>query len=519
MRVTQALQRNLQQIPNAPATVDGARRHTWAQVAERVARLAGGLRALGVAPGDRVGVIALNSDRHYEVFFAVPWAGGAVVPVNYRWSAQEIAFSLDDSGTRVLFIDQAFWHLAEQLRPLVAHKLTIIAIDAEELPGADAVHDRLVASHAPVEEYPNTRDTLSGIFYTGGTTGRSKGVMLSHGNHVANTLQYITMVGALPDTVYLHAAPMFHIADALYIYAMTHIGATHIFIPRFEPAACARAIETHQVTDIILVPTMIQMLLEQPGFADFDLTCLKRMFYGASPMPEAVALDLLRKLPWVGACQLYGQTESAPLLTALEPRYHVADGPHAHRLRSAGRALPATELRIVDDLGHEMPRGEVGEIVVRSPNVMMGYWGREDATRDALRDGWLHTGDAAYMDADGFIYISDRLKDMIISGGENVYSTEVENAMYQHPDVAQCAVIGVPDEKWGERVHAIVVPRAGTRPEPAELMAHCRRLIADYKCPRSVSFREEPLPLSGAGKVLKTELRKPFWEGRARQVN
>ena len=515
MRVTQALRRNHQQIPLRIATIDGERRRTWRQLTERVARLAGGLKALGVAPGERVAVIGLNSDRHLEIFFAVPWAGGVIVPVNYRWSAAEIAFSLRDSGSRVLFIDHAFWHLVAALRELVEYPLTIICIDAA-LAGADAVHDLLIDGHAELEEYPNTRDSLSGIFYTGGTTGRSKGVMLSHGNHVANTLQYVTMVGAVEDTIYLHAAPMFHIADALYVYAITHIGGTHVFIPRFEPAACAQALEDHAVTDVILVPTMIQMLLEQARFKDFDLSRLQRMFYGASPMPEAVALDLLAKLPWVAACQLYGQTESAPLLTALVSRYHTAEG---GRLRSAGRALPATELLIVDEQGHELPRGEVGEIVVRSPNVMLGYWGREDATREALRDGWLHTGDAAYMDEEGFIFISDRLKDMIISGGENVYSTEVENAMYQHPDVAQCAVIGVPDDKWGERVHAIVVPRAGTDPAPAALMAHCRALIADYKCPRSVSFQDEPLPLSGAGKVLKTELRKPFWAGRGRQVN
>jgi long-chain acyl-CoA synthetase len=300
---------------------------------------------------------------------------------------------------------------------------------------------------------------------------------------------------------------------------ITHVAGRHIFIPRFEPRACAQALAEHAVTETILVPTMIQMLIEQPEFTAFDLSKLQRLFYGASPMPEAVALDLMAKLPWVAAWQLYGQTESAPLLTGLDARYHTTQGPYAGRLRSAGRAMPATELRIVDADDREVPRGTVGEIVARGPNVMLGYWGREDLSRATLRGGWLHTGDAAYMDDAGFIFISDRLKDMIISGGENVYSTEVENAMYQHPDVAQCAVIGVPDDKWGERVHAIVVPRAGSEPDPAALIAHCRQLIADYKCPRSVSFRGEPLPLSGAGKVLKTELRKPFWAGRDRQVN
>ncbi|MEQ8230856.1 MAG: long-chain fatty acid--CoA ligase [Gammaproteobacteria bacterium] len=518
MRVTQPLQRNLQQIPHELATIDGERRRTWAEFVDRVARLAGGLRGLGLEVGDRVAVIGLNSDRHMEVFFAVPWAGGVIVPTNYRWSAPEIAFSLNDSGTRILCIDRAFWPLVAELRTLVEHPLTVICMD-DTLDGHDAVHDELVAAHAPVEEHVARGDDISGIFYTGGTTGRSKGVMLTHANHVANTLQFAAMIGLSPEIVYLHAAPMFHIADALYIYLVTHLGARHVFIPRFEPAACAQAMQEHAVTDTILVPTMIQMLLEQPGFGDYDLGRLVRLYYGASPMPEAVAIQLIHKLPWVAAYQLYGQTEAAPLLTALDSRYHVTEGPLAGRLRSAGRAVPAVELRIVDERGEEVPRGTVGEIVARGPNIMKGYWGREDLSAETLRGGWLHTGDAAYMDDGGFIFISDRLKDMIISGGENVYSTEVENALYQHPDVAQVAVIGIPDDKWGERVHAVVVPREGARPEPADLMAFCRTLIADYKCPRSVSFRDEPLPLSGAGKLLKTELRKPFWEGRDRQVN
>ena len=518
MRVTQPLTRNLQQIPHELATVDGERRRTWAELVERIACLAGGLTGMGLAPGDRVGIIALNSDRYLEVLFAVPWAGGVVVPVNYRWSAAEIAFSLSDSGASVLFVDNEFWSLVPELRRRVDHDLKIICIDAE-LDDRDANHDELVESSDAIEEYPNLAGTVSGIFYTGGTTGRSKGVMLTHENHVSNTLQLITMVGALPETIYLHAAPTFHIADALYVYLITHIGGRHIFMPRFEPAACAQAMQDHRVTDTILVPTMIQMWLEQPGFEKFELKAFQRLFYGASPMPEAVAVDLVEKLPWVSAFHLYGQTEAAPLLTALPSRYHTAEGPDAGRLRSCGRALPAVELKIIDEKGHEVPRGTVGEIIARGPNIMKGYWGRDDLTKEAVRGGWLHTGDAAYMDDGGFFFISDRLKDMIISGGENIYSTEVENALYEHPDVGQCAVIGVPDDKWGERVHAVVVPSEGATPDADVLMAHCRGLIADYKCPRSISFRNEPLPLSGAGKILKTELRKPFWESRNRQVN
>jgi long-chain acyl-CoA synthetase len=518
MRVTQPLHRNLQQIPDQVATVDGDRTHTWAQFVDRVARLAGGLTSVGVKSGDRVGIIALNSDRYMEVVFAAPWAGAVIVPVNYRWSAAEIAFSLNDSGTRVLFVDRELWPVVAELRDQVEHPLTIISVDAV-LNGEDANLDALVSSCPAAEEVVRAPDDISGIFYTGGTTGRSKGVMLTHTNHVANTLQFATLLDLSPDVIYLHAAPMFHIADALYMYLITHLGAKHIFIPRFEPIACAKALQEHAVTDTILVPTMIQMLLEQDGFADFDLSQLQRLYYGASPMPEAVAHDLIAKLSWVRAYQLYGQTESAPLLTGLDSRYHVTSGPDAGRLRSAGRAMPAVELKIVDEQDNEVPRGEVGEIVARGANIMKGYWGRDDLSAETLRGGWLHTGDAAYMDDGGFIFISDRLKDMIISGGENVYSTEVENAMYEHDEVGQCAVIGVPDDKWGERVHAVVVPREGCTPDPDDLMRHCRKLIADYKCPRSISFRAEPLPLSGAGKVLKTELRKPFWGDKDRQVN
>ena len=518
MRITQALKRNLQQIPNELATCDGERRHTWAELVERIARLAGGLKRLGLAPGDRVGIVALNSDRYLEVFFAVPWAGGVIVPVNYRWSAAEIAYSLNDSGTTLLFVDREFWSLVPGLRSLVESELKIICIDTE--PGdSDATQDGLIDSTDGIEEHPNSGDSVSGIFYTGGTTGRSKGVMLTHENHVSNTLQLITMVGALPETIYLHAAPTFHIADAQYVYLITHIGGRHIFIPRFEPAACAQAMQDHAVTDTILVPTMIQMWLEQPGFETFDLKQFQRLFYGASPMPEAVAIDLVKKLPWVVAFHLYGQTEAAPLLTALPSRFHTAEGPDAGRLRSCGRALPAVELKIIDKQGNEAPRGTIGEIIARGPNIMKGYWGRADLTQEAVRDGWLHTGDAAYMDDGGFIFISDRLKDMIISGGENVYSTEVENALYEHPGVSQCAVIGVPDDRWGERVHAVIVLADGVEPDAAALMTHCRALIADYKCPRSISFRDEPLPLSGAGKILKTELRKPFWADKEHQVN
>jgi long-chain acyl-CoA synthetase len=312
---------------------------------------------------------------------------------------------------------------------------------------------------------------------------------------------------------------MFHIADALCIYMVTMQGGRHVILPRFEPAAVADAIAHRGVSDILLVPTMIQMLLDHLQAHPQALPSLQRLYYGASPIPEATLFRLFETLPECVPTQLYGQTEAAPMITVLEGRYHVKSGPNAGRLRAAGRAIACVELKIVDEQDQEVPRGTVGEVVARGPNVMKGYWGMPEQTAQTLRDGWLHTGDAAWMDEEGFIFISDRLKDMIISGGENVYSTEVENALFQHPAVAQCAVIGIPDEKWGERVHAVVVPKPGAERDAAAIIAHCRALIADYKCPRSVEFREDPLPLSGAGKILKTELRQPYWADRVRSVN
>lgn len=514
MRVTQSLLRNRQQRPLAIATEFGARTRTWGEFATRVTRLAGALRSLGLADEGRVAILALNSDRYLELLYATPWAGGIVVPLNTRWSEAEIAYALVDAGVSILAVDSHFMSMGETLCRGSANPLTLLAMDD----GPDSL-DNLITRHGPIEERGRSHDDISGIFYTGGTTGRSKGVMLTHTNHVTNSLQLAAMM-QLPEGIsYLHAAPMFHIADALCIYMVTMQGGRHVILPRFDPTAVVESIARCAVSDILLVPTMIQMLLDHLQAHPQGLPSLQRLYYGASPIPETTLFRLFDTLPDCVPTQLYGQTEAAPMITVLEGRYHVKSGPHAGRLRAAGKAIACVELKIVDEQDQEVPRGTVGEVVARGPNVMKGYWGMPEQTAQTLRGGWLHTGDAAWMDEEGFIFISDRLKDMIISGGENVYSTEVENALFQHPAVAQCAVIGIPDEKWGERVHAVIVPKPGAARDAAGVMAHCRTLIADFKCPRSVEFRDEPLPLSGAGKILKTELRKPYWADRGRSVN
>ncbi len=519
MQLTQALKRAVQINRTGTATRFEDRQWTWEQFGNRVARLAAGIRNLGVRDGDRVAILALNSDRYLEFLFAVPWAGGVFVPINTRLAPPEIVYWLNDSGASVLFVDDNFTDMLPRIRNDLESVDHLVYLGDEAAPAGMTHHESLIDGSAAADDAMAGGDTLAGIFYTGGTTGQSKGVMLSHTNLVSNALFIVPGVGFNQDTNWLHAAPMFHLADGCATIGITMVAGSHCFIPSFNPDAALAAIARYRVTNSVFVPTMVNMLVNHPRLADYDVSSLKTMLYGASPMPEAVIRQAMQVMPQVQFIQGYGQTEAAPLMTLLTARYHQPDGPHADKMTSAGLAALGIEVQILDEDGHECPRGTVGEICGRGPNVMLGYWNKPELTAETLRDGWLHTGDGGYMDADGFLYIVDRVKDMIISGGENVYSAEVENAVYQHAAVAECAVIGVPSDKWGEQVHAIVRLKDGAALDEAGLIAHCHALIAGYKCPRSVSFVTDPLPLSGAGKILKTELRKPYWEGQAKQVH
>jgi long-chain acyl-CoA synthetase len=326
------------------------------------------------------------------------------------------------------------------------------------------------------------------LFYTGGTTGRSKGVMLSHGNLWANAIATIAHLGLDDSLVHLHSGPLFHLGAGGRVYATAVAGGKHVVISRFTPEHALSTIAREKVTVATFVPTMLSMLLQLPDLNRYDLSSLRLITYGASPMPEAILQECLRRLPQVRFAQSYGMTELSPVATMLGTEQHSLNAPPG-RLRSAERPVYSAEVRIVDADDKELPRGEIGEIVVRGPIVMQGYWRKPELTAQTLRGGWMHTGDSGYFDDEGFLFIADRIKDMIISGGENVYSIEVENAICSHPDVAQCAVIAIPDQRWGEAVHAIVVPRAGVATLSAEsIVMHCRTLIAGYKCPRSIDF-------------------------------
>lgn len=518
MYLTQTIRSNARNNPNGIATIFGERKRNWTEFVERIARLGAGLAALGVRKGDRVAILALNSDRYFEYYFGCWWIGAVVVPMNLRWSAAENAFSLNDSGAETLFIDDQFLPMAKDILDETPAVKTKIHIGDGKTPDGLENYEALIAANEPIDDIGAGGEDLAGIFYTGGTTGFPKGVMLPHRGLWSSGMALAAKLNLKPNAVYLHAAPMFHIADGAYSMGTAVSGGTHTFIPAFTPAGTIEAIQNNNVTDTLLVPTMVRMMLDDPSFDSAKIMSLENVAYGASPMPEGVirkALDLFPSVKWT---QAYGQSELSPVATLCGPEWHNFDDGNKGRMRSAGQAASCNEVKIAAEDGTELPRGEVGEVWARGANTMLGYWNRPEETAQTLVDGWVRTGDAAWMDEEGFVFIADRLKDMIISGGENIYTTEVENALSKLGGIAEVAVIGVPSEKWGETVHAIVVPGPGIELDENQVINHCRDLIAHYKCPTSVEFRFDPLPLSGAGKVLKKDLRAPFWAGQGRLI-
>ncbi len=518
MNTTYGLRRALQLNPHGRATTFRSRHRSWAEVGGRVGRLAAGLRALGVEPGGRVAILALNSDRYLEAYLAIAWAGAVAVPLNIRWSAQEVEDALTDCTPGVLLADAAFAQLAGQLGQSLPGMRPVYADDAEAPAGMEHV-EALIERSPAMPDAMRAGGDLAGIFYTGGTTGRSKGVMLSHANVMTNALNSLSEGIWTQSMRYLHAAPMFHLANGMGMYAALLQGGSNVIVQGFAPDGVMAAIAAERVTDTLLVPTMIQMLVDHPSRAQYDLSSMRRVVYGASPMSGAVLGRAIEAMPGTAFVQAYGMTELSPCATLLHWHEHSGEGRARGRDRGAGRAVIGCEVQVVDLDRNPVPPGTVGEIAVRGDTVMLGYWNRPEETARAVVDGWMHTGDGGVLDADGFLTAVDRIKDMIITGGENVYSVEVENAIAQHPDVAQCAVIGIPSERWGEQVHAVVVPRPDAEPTPEAVIAFCRTLLGGFKCPRSVEIRDTPLPLSGAGKVLKRDLRAPFWSTHERRVS
>ena len=515
-----ALIGGLRRFASRPALVDGPVRMDYRTLLDRVARLAVALRRSGLHPGDRVAALSTNGFRYMEVFLAAPLAGLVVAPINPRLAAPEAAFIVNDAGARAIFVAPACLPLYRQCRgalTTIEHELLLAGEAAEGL----TAYEPWIAGADPAALEPHRwhPEALLLLCYTGGTTGRPKGVMLSAANVAANAKHAIAMAALRGDDVWLHAAPMFHLADSWTGHALSRLGALHVFMEVFEPRQALRLIQDCRVTATSIVPTMILRMLDHMEREPCDVSSLRRLAYGASPMPVERLEQAWRRFgPVLQQC--YGQSEAAPFLATIPPEDVAPERPGGplRRAASCGRALPGVRLRIVDAEDRPVPPGTVGEIAARGPNIMLGYWNRPEETRHALRGGWLHTGDLATMDEEGYLLVVDRAKDMIVTGAENVYSTEVENALYRHPAVQEAAVIGIPDERWGEAVTALVVLRPGHDVSAEQIIAHCRAWIAAFKCPKRVEFRDA-LPKSGAGKILKAELRAPFWASQARKVH
>jgi long-chain acyl-CoA synthetase len=473
---------------------------TYGQTWERVGRLVGALRGLGVDVGDRVAVAGGNCHRYLELYQAVPGAGMVLVPLNQRHTAAELGYALKDSGARVLFAGSG----VDYPRGVVER-----VIDLED--GYEAL-----LADAEAAAFPDdlSADAAAGFFYTGGTTGAAKGVILTHRNLVANALHFQVAFPFRSDTCWLIAAPLFHAAGSIAVLAIVWHAGRQVVLPAFDAGAALDLIEAEGVTATLLVPTMLAALSEQQLSRPRDVSTLRLISHGGAP----VATETLRRahaaFPDAELMHIYGATETSPIATLLPHEELLLDAPQA---RSCGQPAVGVEVAVVDPLsGAPAVVGEVGEVAIRGENVMAGYWNKPDATAAAVVDGWYRSGDLGYIDERGFLYLVDRAKDMIVSGGENVYSTEVEEVLYRHAAVLEAAVFGIPDARWGEAVHAVVVPREEI--DELELLRHCRSLIADYKVPKRIELRTEPLPKSGAGKLLKRELRAPYWEGHGTMV-
>jgi long-chain acyl-CoA synthetase len=496
--------------------IDGAYRGTYAQHMDRVLRLCGALRELGVQKTDRIAVMALNSHSFLEVYHAAYLGAGVINPLNLRLAPAELEYILHDSGTKVCFVDPFFSGVIDQVRKAAGIQTVVLMGEGKMPPEIkfDLRMEELIGGAAPqLPPEPEENDPVV-LMYTGGTTGLPKGVYLEQRAEMLNLMHAMAVWRFSEDQVFLHQTPMFHAASMTGLLGMP-LGGTSVFTPVFNAGEVMKAIEQHKVTMTVMVPTMISMVLDHPEFKAERLASLQTLTYGASPMQLALLEKVQRLFPGLRLFQGYGMTESAALVSALSPEDHARGG---DILKSAGRALPGIRISIQDENGRHLAAGETGEVCVRGGNFMREYWKKPEETTEAFKGGWYHTGDAGYLDAQGYLYLVDRVKDMIVTGGENVYTSEVENALAKHPAVAQVAVIGIPDDKWGEAVHAVVVPYPGASVTPDELIAHARGLIAGYKVPKSIELRASPLPLSGAMKVLKRELRAPFWQGRDRNV-
>jgi fatty-acyl-CoA synthase len=494
------------------------RQTSFAQFDVLTNRVANALRAQGVKPHERIAYLGKNSDIYFELLMGAIKANVVMAPVNWRLAGPEIAFIVEDCKAPVLFVGPEFTGLIDKIRPQLPNVRTFIATESSA-PGFLNYTAWRDAQSGDDPKVAIDRKDIAIQLYTSGTTGKPKGAMLSHANFLnlveAGKDQRPDWNKWSEDDVSLVAMPIFHIGGSGWGVMGLYHGAKGVIAREFDPTKVLDFFEQSGITKLFMVPAAMQFVVRQPRARQVDFSRLKYMLYGASPIPAALLKECIEVFK-CGFVQMYGMTETTGTIVALPPEDHVEG---LDRMRSAGKALPGIELAILDVNGNRLPPGEVGEIATRSGSNMAGYWNLPEATARTLgADGWLRTGDAGYMDKDGYLYIHDRIKDMIISGGENIYPAEVESAICDHPDVAEVAVIGIPDEKWGEAVKAIVVMKQGKSATETDIINFTRERIAGFKTPKSVEFIEA-LPRNPSGKILRRHLRDPYWEGKERQVN
>jgi acyl-CoA synthetase (AMP-forming)/AMP-acid ligase II len=502
--------------PDKKATHFEGRDFTYAQFRDRIQSMGQVLVDHGVQTGDRVAYLGQNSHWLVEMYYAPCVVGGILVPLNYRLSEDEMVEVIADCTPQVLVVDRHFVPRAAALMARCPTLKELIFADWEptalDLPEGTGSYDALIAATGALTDdafdgrASHTSDTMI-IFYTSGTTGLPKGVMLSHANLLVNATGSGHLYGYVDTDVLLLSGPLFHLGTGSRVYTAIAYGTTMVIQPRFEVEETMQMIQDQRITTMTLVPTMLRMIMDHPRFGDFDFSSIRCLTYGASPMPVSLIERALAAIPGIVFCQGYGMTETSPVLTVLPPADHVPGNPMIGKLSSVGRPVVYADVRVVDENDNPLPPGQPGEVIVRGPQVMNGYWNRPEDTADAMRGGFYHTGDAGFLDTDGYLTLVGRTKEMVISGGENVYPIETENALTKHPAVAQAAVFGVPHKKWGEMVYAAVALHDGKSATEDELIAHCRAKIADYKAPRGVTTWDGPLPLSPTNKIDKRAIR------------
>ncbi len=521
MNIWMTLEKAASLYPDKTAVVDGEREWTYSQVRDRAGALARFFMEKGIRAGDRIAVCEVNSHAHLECYYAAAGLGAVLCPINYRLSAKEIAFILNDSETRWLISGSRFEPVIQEVlgeAPTVEGVVWIGRPEGAPQVPASFRYETVVGIHgASFAPAAVEGDSIAHLYYTSGTTGRPKGVMLTHKNVCVHALATVAELRLSDTDVWGHIAPMFHLADAWATFAVTWVGGRHVMVGQFDPETVMAVIGEKRVTLSNLIPTMLNLIVKHPRVSDYDFSSMRAVLSGGAP----IAPELVRMVMKTFGCdyiQTYGMTETSPYLTLSLLKEHLTRLPEDQQLAfkaKTGRPFLAVELKVVDDrMNPVAPDGkQVGEILVRGDTVTPGYWRRPEETEKAFADGWLRTGDLAVVDAEGYVNIVDRKKDMILSGGENIYSIEVEYALYMNPKILEAAVFGVPDETWGEAVKAAVVLKPGQQATQKEIIAACKAHLASYKAPKSIDFIEA-LPKTGSGKIYKKALRDPYWVGR-----